>query len=63
MNVVWHQAVRDHTEFVTPGKGMQETQVGLRISVAEEHAVTVISALGDVMEDIGKYRPALAGHR
>lgn len=62
MNVIRHQAVSDHVNAVRAGLVVQELQVRRRVSGIEENALSVISALRDMVRNAGEHDPGPSRH-
>ena len=57
MDVVLHQTVRQHINFMHPAVAVQEFQIPSAIHVPEKHISPAISALRDVVMDSGENDP------
>ena len=62
MHVVRHQAIRKNRDSKAPRVRVEQAQVSLGIALRQEHPLTVISALRDVMRDARKDGSAVSRH-
>ena len=54
--MVGHQAVADDPRSGPSGRGADQVEIGLIIRIAEEHRLTPVAALGDVVRQAGARR-------
>ena len=54
--MVGHQAVADDPRAGPPGRSADQVEIGLIIRIAEEHRLTPVAALGDVVRQAGARR-------
>jgi hypothetical protein len=55
VDVVGHQAIGQNLNLIFAGVLTQPIQIGVTIFIGKEHRVATVTALRDVMWDLGEY--------
>jgi hypothetical protein len=53
MNVVAHQAVAEHAQFIALRVALQQVEIDVPAIVCVEHVLAVVAALGDMVRNAG----------
>jgi hypothetical protein len=62
VNVVWHQAVAQHGQFVKQGILPEQGEIDVAVAGGAKHGLAGIAALGDMMGKAASDHPSQARH-